>query len=65
MRALTLSAFMLPMLAVTSLYGQKTAILCKALIDGTGAVIDAPAIIIEGDHIVAVEKKQALPPGSW
>jgi imidazolonepropionase-like amidohydrolase len=61
MRALTLSAFILPMLAVTSLHGQKTAILCKTLIDGTGAVIDAPAVIIEGDHIVAVEKKQALP----
>ncbi|HWK07344.1 MAG TPA: amidohydrolase family protein [Puia sp.] len=44
-------------------YGQKTAILCKTLIDGNGGVIANPAIIIEGNKIVSIQKKDQLPPG--
>jgi imidazolonepropionase-like amidohydrolase len=37
--------------------GQKTIILCKALIDGTGKTIANPAIVIEGNKIIAIEKR--------
>ncbi len=46
-----------------SVKAQKTAILCKTLIDGTGKTISDAAIIIEGDRIMAIEKKGALPKG--
>lgn len=42
---------------------QKTAILCKTLIDGTGKVIADPMIIIDEGKILSVEKKAALPKG--
>lgn len=43
---------------------QKTAILCKTLIDGTGKTISDPAIIVEGNRIVAIEKKTNVPKGA-
>src|SRR4051794_255450 len=42
---------------------QKTAILCKTLIDGTGKTISDAAIIVEGDRIVSIEKKTNIPKG--
>jgi imidazolonepropionase-like amidohydrolase len=46
------------------LYAQKTAILCKALIDGTGKVISNPAVIIDGNRIVSIEKKENVQKGT-
>lgn len=43
---------------------QKTAILCKTLIDGTGKVVSNPAVIIEGNRIVAIEKRTHVPNGA-
>jgi imidazolonepropionase-like amidohydrolase len=43
---------------------QKTAILCKTLIDGTGKTISNPAVIVEGDRIVAIEKRNNVPNGA-
>jgi imidazolonepropionase-like amidohydrolase len=40
---------------------QKTAILCKTLIDGTGKTITNAAIVIEGEKIIAVGKKEIVP----
>ncbi len=36
---------------------QKTIILCKTLIDGTGKTISNPAIIIEGNKITGIENR--------
>ncbi len=47
----------------SSILAQKTAILCKTLIDGTGKTIPDAAIIIEGDKIISVDKKSNLPKG--
>jgi imidazolonepropionase-like amidohydrolase len=43
---------------------QKTAILCKTLIDGTGKTITDAAIIVEGTRIVSIEKKASVPKGA-
>src|ERR1043165_7370315 len=43
---------------------QKTAILCKTLIDGTGKTISDAAIIVEGTRIVSIEKKTNIPKGA-
>jgi imidazolonepropionase-like amidohydrolase len=43
---------------------QKTAILCKTLIDGTGKTISNPAVIVDGDRIVAIEKRTNVPKGA-
>ncbi len=40
---------------------QKTAILAKSLIDGTGNVINNPAVIVEGNKIIAVTTKDKMP----
>lgn len=42
---------------------QKTAILCKSLIDGTGKVISDAAILVEGNKIISIERKSNLPSG--
>ena len=42
-------------------HGQKIALIAKALIDGTGKVISDPAVIIEGNKIVAVTRKDNVP----
>ncbi len=44
-----------------SIVAQKTALLAKVLIDGTGKVINNPAVIIEGNKIVAVSTKENIP----
>ena len=46
------------------LYAQKTAIVCKTLIDGTGKVISNPAIIIDGNTIVSIIKKEEVQKGT-
>lgn len=45
-------------------HAQKTALLAKALIDGTGKVIANPAVIIDGNKIVAVTTKENIPKGA-
>ncbi|MVM34178.1 amidohydrolase family protein [Spirosoma sp. HMF4905] len=50
-------------LASTGLRAQKTAIVCKQLIDGTGKVIQNAAIIIEADRIIAIGGKNNIPKG--
>ncbi len=57
-------SMLLLMLFSNSAVAQKTAILCKALIDGTGKVITDPAIIIEGDKIISIETKSSVPKGA-
>jgi imidazolonepropionase-like amidohydrolase len=42
-------------------YAQKTALLAKALIDGTGKVIANPAVIIDSNKIIAVTTKENIP----
>ncbi len=51
------------LLSVNTAFGQKTALLCKTLIDGTGKTINDAAIIIEGNKIIAIEKKNNIPKG--
>lgn len=46
------------------LYAQKTVILCKTLIDGTGKTISNPAIVIDSNRIIAVTKKENIPAGA-
>lgn len=43
---------------------QKTVILCKTLIDGTGKIITNPAIIIEANKIVAVANRDSISAGA-
>lgn len=45
---------------VHSSYGQKTALLAKTLIDGTGRVIANPAVIIDGNKVVAITGKDKI-----
>lgn len=47
----------------TEAHAQKTAILCKTLIDGTGKTTGNATIIIEGDKIIAIEKNGSIPKG--
>jgi imidazolonepropionase-like amidohydrolase len=57
------STYFLILFLVFTAGAQKTAILCKTLIDGTGKIISDAAIIVDGDKIVSIEKKIALPKG--
>ena len=59
---LFLSFLIIVVLQSTTL-AQKTAILCKTLIDGTGKTISDPAIIVEGNRIIGIEKKTNVPKG--
>lgn len=43
---------------------QKTVILCKNLIDGTGKTIANAAVTVEGERIVSVGKKETIPAGT-
>ena len=45
-------------------FSQKSAILCKTLIDGTGKTLSNAAIIVEGERIIAVNKKENIPSGA-
>jgi imidazolonepropionase-like amidohydrolase len=40
---------------------QKTAILCKNIIDGTGKTINGSAVIVEAQKIIGIVKKTELP----
>ena len=44
-------------------FSQKSAILCKTLIDGTGKSLSNVAIIVEGERIVSIGKKESIPSG--
>jgi imidazolonepropionase-like amidohydrolase len=46
------------------LAAQKTVILCKSLIDGTGKIISNPAIIVDSNKISAIVKKEDIPNGT-
>jgi len=53
------------LITITSfLQGQKIAIVCKTLIDGTGKTISNPAVIIDGNTITAVDKKENIQKGT-
>jgi len=41
-------------------FAQKTALLAKALIDGTGKVINNPAVVVEGNRIITITTKDKL-----
>ena len=43
---------------------QKTAILCKTLIDGTGKTITSPAIMVENGKITSIGKRTDVGPGT-
>ncbi|MBS1575750.1 MAG: amidohydrolase family protein [Bacteroidetes bacterium] len=45
------------------LQAQKTAVIGKTLIDGTGKIVLNPAVIIEGNRIIAIDKKENIPRG--
>lgn len=45
-------------------FGQQTVILCKTLLDGTGKIISNPAILVEGNKIVAVTNRKEIPKGA-
>ena len=49
------------LLLVHSAKAQKTVLLAKTLIDGTGATRESPAVIIENGHIVSIVKKGQQP----
>ena len=42
-------------------YTQKTALVARTLIDGTGNVVTNPAVIVEGNKIIAVTSKDKIP----
>ncbi len=43
---------------------QKTAVVCKTLIDGTGKVVPNAVIVVEGDRIISVGGKETIPGGA-
>lgn len=43
---------------------QKTALLAKTLIDGTGKVISNPVIVIDSNKIIAITGKENIPANS-
>ena len=47
-----------------NLAAQKTAIICKSLIDGTGKIVSNPAVIIDSNKISAIVKKEDIPKGT-
>jgi imidazolonepropionase-like amidohydrolase len=49
------------LLIQTAGYAQKTALIAKALIDGTGKVIPNPVVIIENNKIASVSTKGIIP----
>lgn len=55
--------FMIVSLVSTGAFAQKTALVCKRLIDGTGNVLTNAAIVIEADRIVAVGTRDIIPKG--
>ena len=44
-----------------SIYAQKTALIAKSLIDGTGKVISNPVVIIDSNKILSVTTKDNIP----
>ena len=45
-------------------FSQKTVILCKTLIDGTGKTLSDAMIVVDGERIVSAGKKTTLPAGA-
>jgi imidazolonepropionase-like amidohydrolase len=56
----TIVSFLLVLL-YCSVMAQKTALLAKTLIDGTGKLISNPVIVIEGNKIIAITSKENIP----
>jgi imidazolonepropionase-like amidohydrolase len=61
MRKLLFFLLLLQTILFTS--AQKTALLAKTLIDGTGKTINNPAVIIDSNKIVSVTTKDNIPKG--
>ncbi len=59
-----ISALILLFLFQQISFAQKTALLAKALIDGTGKVIANPVVIIDSNKIIAVTNKENIPKGA-
>lgn len=59
MRTLIIAALALACPLATT--AQKSAIIAKALIDGTGSVINNPAVIVEGNKIISITTREKLP----
>jgi imidazolonepropionase-like amidohydrolase len=55
---------LISLLSSESAFSQKTAILCKTLIDGTGKTLSNVAVITDGERIVSVGKKENIPAGT-
>lgn len=51
-------------LASFGVAGQRTTLIAKSLIDGTGKVIPNPVIVIEGERILSISSKGSIPKGS-
>lgn len=56
-----LTTLLLVALFSTAGMAQKSAIICKALIDGTGNVISDAVIVVEGERIISIIKKENIP----
>lgn len=59
MRPIWIAALALALPIVSS--AQKSAIIAKALIDGTGRVVNNPAVVVEGNRITSVTTREKLP----
>jgi imidazolonepropionase-like amidohydrolase len=57
----TIAFFLFLFVCALSAHSQKTAILCKTLIDGTGKTISDAAVIVEGERILSVVKQTEIP----
>ena len=55
------AAFLFLSFFISHAFAQKTALLCKTLIDGTGKSVSNAAIVIEGSKIVAIGRKDIVP----
>ena len=51
-------------LGVTQLLAQKTFILCREVLDGTGKSIPNAMIVVEGNRITSVGKREKTPTGA-
>ena len=55
------SLFALLLFIQFSISAQKTALIAKSLIDGTGKIISNPVIIVDSNKIVSVTTKENIP----
>jgi imidazolonepropionase-like amidohydrolase len=53
--------FCLLIFSFVQVHAQPTVLLAKTLIDGTGKIIDAPAVLIDSGRIVSIGKRSSMP----